>query len=170
MNPDLRVRKPTVAEDGWRHDKPMSLGQSLLESIRSGNSYIYWEYDDAKITVDVEVSDRLAMLLRSIYLLGGKHATMPFLLRNRVQALIDRLIWFDSSLRLIEWDQISNVAQIRGRPDKCAGMPPQYFEMIVDHYPSILVHRRSGNETIPFHISNDGFVKLIDEIVRIVRP
>ena len=147
----------------------MSLGQRLLEPIGSGSLHIDWECDEANIIVDVEVSDRLAMLLRSIYVLGGKRAARPFLLKKHAQALIDRLTWLDSSLRLIEWDQISNTAQIRGRPDTREGMPPEYFEIIVDHCPSILLHRRSGNETTPFHISNDCFVTLIDEMVRIVR-
>ena len=93
----------------------------------------------------------------------------PFLLKKKAQALIDRCTYLDSSLRLIEWDQISNIAQIRGRPDTVEGMPPQYFEILVDRCPSILLHRRSANETIPFHISNECFVRLIDEMARIIR-
>ena len=146
----------------------MSLGQRLLEPIRSGCSHIDWECEDAEVIVDVEVSDRLAMLVRSIYVLGRKRDLTPLLLKKQAQAVIDRLIYLNTGLRLIEWDRISNQLQVRGRPDRADGTP-QYFEIIIDRSPSILLQRRSGRETIPFHISNDCFVRLIDDLVRIVR-
>ena len=147
----------------------MPLGQQLLEAIRSGCLQIDQQCHDVNVIVDVEVSDRLAMLVRRIYVRGGKREATPLLLKKQAQAVIDRLTYLDSSLRLIEWNQESNIVQIRGRPDTAEGMPPQYFEIIVDRYPSILLHRRWANETIPFHISNECFVRLIDEMVRIVR-
>lgn len=109
------------------------------------------------------------MLMRRICVYGGKREATPLVLKKQAQAVIDRLTYLDSTLRLIEWDRISNIVQIRGRPDKTDGVPPQFFEIIIDRYPSILLHRRAANETIPFHISNDCFVRLIDDLVRIVR-
>ena len=147
----------------------MPLGRQLIESIQSGHFHIDQRCDDVNVVVDVETSDRLAMLVRRIYVQGSKDQTKPFLLKKKVQALINRLTYLDSTLRLIEWDQISNAAQIRGRPDAGEGRTPQYFEIIIDGYPSISLLRRSATETIPFHISNECFVRLIEEMVRILR-
>ena len=146
----------------------MSLGQQLLEPIRSGSSHIDWECEDAEVIVDVEVSDRLAMLVRSICILGRKRDAAPSLLKKQAQAVIDRLTYLDTTLQLIEWDRISNMVQRRGRPDRADPMP-QYFEIIIDRSPSILLHRRCAQETIPFHISNDCFVRLVNDLVKIVR-
>jgi hypothetical protein len=44
-----------------------------------------------------------------VYVLRGKRAATPFLMKKQVQALIDRLTYLDSSLRLAEWDQISHI-------------------------------------------------------------
>jgi hypothetical protein len=119
--------------------------------------------------VDVEVSDQLAMLVRRIYVSGGTREATTLLLKKQAQAVIDRLAYLDGGLQLIEWNQVSNIVQLRGRPDTAEGMAPQYFEIIVDRCPSILLHRRSGTGTIPFQISNERFARLIDDLVRIVR-
>jgi hypothetical protein len=145
------------------------LGERLLEPIRSGCSHVDWQSDDAEIVVDVEVSDRLGMLARRVCVYGGKPEASPSALKKRAQAVIDRLTYLDSTLRLIEWDHLSNMAQIRGRQDKTGGVQPQFFEIILGNDPSILLHRRLGNESIPFYISNECFVRLIDELVSIVR-
>jgi hypothetical protein len=145
----------------------MRLGERLLEPIRSGCSHVDWQSDDAEIVVDVEVSDRLGMLARRVCVYGGKPEPSPSALKKRSQAVIDHLTYLDSTLRLIEWDHLSNTVQIRGRPDKTNGVQPQFFEIICGHDPSILLHRRLGNETIPFYISNESFVRLIDDLVSI---
>jgi hypothetical protein len=146
----------------------MRLGEQLLEPIRSGCSHVDWQADDAEIVVDVEASDWLGMLAERICVYGGKPAATPAAIKKRAQAVIDRLTFLDSTLRLIEHDQISNKIQIRGRPDKRSGIQVQFFEIILGHDPAILLHRRSANETIPFYISNECFVRLIDELVSIV--
>jgi len=147
----------------------MRLGERLLEPIRSGSLHVDWQSDDAEIIVDVDVSDRLGMLARRICVYGGKPEATPSALKKRAQAVIDRLAFLDSTLRLIELDHFSNMAQIRSRPDKSSGIAPQFFEIILGHDPSILLHRRSANDTIPFYISNECFVRLVDELVSIVR-
>jgi hypothetical protein len=147
----------------------MPLGEQLLEPIRSGCLHVDWQSNDAEIVVDVEVSDRLGMLLRRVCVYGGKPEATPSALKKRAEAVIDRLTFLDSTFRLIEWDHLSNMAQIRGRPDKTSGIQLQFFEIILGHDPSLLLHRRSANETIPFYISNECFVRLIDELVSIVR-
>ena len=147
----------------------MSLGEKLLGPIWAGSLHVHWQSEDVNVDVEVEVSDRLSMLVRRMYVLETKRDATPLRLKKQAQAAIGRLTYLDTSFRLIEWDQISNMLQIRGRPDRAEGVPPQYFEIIIDRSPSILLHRRSGQETIPFHISNDCFVRLIDDLVRIVR-
>jgi hypothetical protein len=147
----------------------MQLGQQLLEPIRSGCSHIHWQSDDVEIVVDIEVSDRLGMLVQSISVYGSKSEVTPSVLKKQAREVIDSLSYLDSNLRLIEWDRVSNILQIRGRPDKTEGRPVQFFEIIIDRQLSILLHRRSANEIISFHLSNECFVRLIDELVRIVR-
>jgi hypothetical protein len=146
----------------------VSLGQRLLEPIRSGCSHIDWASEDAEAIVDIEVSDRLTMLMGSIYVLGNKPVTEPLIMKQP-QAVIDRLAYLGGSLRLIEWDQISQMIQMRGRPERADGKPPEYFEIIIDRTPSILLHRRCAQETIPFLVSIDRFVRLVDDLVRIVK-
>ena len=147
----------------------MALGRQLLEPIRSGCTHIDWQSDDVEIVVNVEISDRLGMLVQSICVYGSNTEPAPSVLKKRAQAVTDGLPYLDSNLRLIEWDRVSNTLQIRGRPDKAEGRPVEFFEIIIDRQPSILLHRRSANETIPFHLSNECFVRLVDELVRIVR-
>jgi hypothetical protein len=147
----------------------MSLGDKLLESIRAGSLHVNWQSEDVNVDVEVEVSDRLSMLIRRICVLGAQRDATPLMLKKQAQGAIDRLTYLDSSLRLIEWDQISNMVQVRGRPDRSPGAPPQYFEIIIDRSPSILLHRRCAHETTPFHVSTDCFVRLIDDLVQIVR-
>jgi hypothetical protein len=131
--------------------------------------HIDWHSQDAEIAVDVEVADRLGMLARRVCVYAGKAEATPSGLKKRVQAVIDRLTFLDSTLKLIEWDRLSNMAQMRGRPDKTSGIQLQFFEIIFAHDPSLLLHRRLANETIPFYMSNECFVRLIDELVSIVR-
>ena len=69
----------------------MSLGQQLLEPIRSGSSHIDWECEDAEVIVDVEVSDRLAMLVRSISVLGRKRDPSPSPLKKQAQTAVSQL-------------------------------------------------------------------------------
>ncbi len=147
----------------------MSLGQRLLEPIQSGCTHIDWASEDVEVIVDVDLSDQLAMLMRSVYVVGSKSDVTPLLLKKQAQAVIDRLSYLDASLRLVEWDRISNMVQMRGRPDKADGALPQYFEIIIDRTPSILLHRRCAHEAIPFVISTECFVRLVDDLVQIVR-
>jgi len=163
----LSVTEDEMHDERMRMTR-MRLGEQLLEPIRSGCSHIDWQSDDAEIVVDVEVSDRLGMLARRLCVYGGKPEAASSALK-RAQAVIDRLAFLDSTLRLIEWDRLSNMAQIRGRPDETSGIQIQFFEIILGHDPSLLIHRRSAQETIPFYISNECFVRLIDELVSIVR-
>jgi len=141
----------------------------LLEPIRSGCLHVSWQSDDVEIVIDLEDSDRLGLLLRRICIYDDKLEGMRSILRKRAQVVIDRLTYLDNSFRLIECDEFSNVAQIRSRPDKADRTSPQFFEIILGHEPAILLHRRSGNDPIPFYVSTECFVRFVDDLVSIAR-
>ena len=129
----------------------MSLGEKLLEPIRAGSLHVHWQSEDVNVDVEVEVSDRLSMLIRRICVLGTQRDTTPLLLKKQAQAAIDRLTYLDSRFRLIEWDQISNMVQIRGRPDRAAGraatvLRDHHRSLSLDFAPSPL---GSGNCPLP---------------------
>jgi hypothetical protein len=147
----------------------MRLGERLLEPIRSGYLHISWQSDDLEIVIDVEDSDRLGLLLRRVCIYRGKLESTASTIKQRALVVIDRLTYLDNSLRLIEFDEVSNVAQIRSRPDKTDRTSPKFFEIILGHEPAILLYRRSGNDTIPFYVSTECFVRLIDDLVDIAR-
>ena len=146
----------------------MVLEQQLLEHIRPGSSNIHRQFGDVKVAVELEASNQSGMLVRNIRLYGGTPEASPSVLKKRAEAVIDRLTRFNSNLRLMEWDRISNILRIRFRPEKADDGPVQFFEIIIDREPLITLHRLWADATIPFHVSSECFARLIDELVRIV--
>src|SRR6266436_5434026 len=71
--------------------------------------------DDIKITTDIEATDQLGMLVRRIQM----EAPVKGDLRKQAVAILEKVTYLGSELKLIEVDGVSEAAQIRSKkPDE----------------------------------------------------
>ena len=111
--------------------------------------------DDIKITTDIEATDQLGMLVRRIQL----EAPLKGDLRKQAGAIIDRITYLGSELKVIEVDGVSDAVQIRSKKPGEDG----FLEVILrrGNYLSL---ERKGN---PLHISKGDFDRLVRDLKEI---
>jgi hypothetical protein len=111
--------------------------------------------DDIKITTDIEATDQLGMLVRRIQL----EAPLKGDLRKQAGAIIDRITYLGSELKVIEVDGMSEAVQIRSKKPAEDG----FLEVILrgGNYLSL---ERKGK---PLHISRRDFERLVRDLKEI---
>src|SRR5215471_488548 len=111
--------------------------------------------DNIKITTDIEATDQLGVLVRRIQL----EAPLKGDLRKQSAAIIERITYLGSELKVIEIDGVSQAVQIRSKKPAEDG----FLEVILrgGNYLSL---ERKGK---PLHISKGDFDKLIKDLKEI---
>ena len=117
------------------------------------------EIEGIKITVDLEASDTLAALLKSMRVEGA--VKRPERLRDQARAIVDGVTYLDGELALIEVDGVANAVQIRSK--KPAG--GRFVEVILRGGNLITIEAKGP----PVHVSQENLQRLTDLLVGIVR-
>ena len=112
--------------------------------------------DDIKVTADIAATDQLGMLLNRVQL----QAPRPRDLKKQAAAIVEKIDYLGSELKVIEVDGVSNAVQIRSKKPTAEG----YIEIIL----------RGGNylslesKGSPLHLSKSVCERLIEDLKRIL--
>ena len=112
--------------------------------------------DDIKVTADIAATDQLGMLLNRVQL----QALRPRDLKKQAAAIVEKIDYLGSELKVIEVDGVSNAVQIRSRKPTAEG----YIEIIL----------RGGNylslesKGSPLHLSKSVYERLIEDLKKIL--
>jgi hypothetical protein len=108
--------------------------------------------DDVKVTADIEAEDQLGMLVRSVKL----EALRPGDLRRQATAIVEKIDYLGSDLKVIEVDGVSNAVQIRSRKPLADG----FIEIILRGGNFLSLERKGA----PLHISKSDYERLIRDL------
>ena len=108
--------------------------------------------DDVKVTADIEAEDQLGMLVRGVKL----EALRPGDLRRQAKAIVEKIDYLGSDLKVIEVDGVSNAVQIRSRKPLADG----FIEIILRGGNFLSLERKGA----PLHISKSDYERLIRDL------
>jgi hypothetical protein len=111
--------------------------------------------DNIKITTDIEASDQLGMSVRRIVL----EAPIKGDLRKQAAAVVEKITYLGSELKVIEVDGVSDAAQIRSKKPAEDG----FVEVILRKGNYLSLERKGA----PLHIAKADFDKLIEDLKEI---
>lgn len=112
--------------------------------------------DEVKVTTDIESADLLGMLVRRIQLESPRKGD----LRKQAEAVVEKITYLGSELKVIEVDGVSNAVQIRSRKPAEDG----YVEIILRGGNFLSLERKPA----ALHISKGDFEKLVRELTEIM--
>ena len=113
--------------------------------------------DEVRITTDVEASDQLGMLVRRVQMESLRQGD----LRKQAAAVVEKISYLGSELKLVEVDGISDAVQIRSKKPAEDG----FVEVILRRGNYLSLERKGS----PLHISKDDFERLIRDLTEILR-
>jgi hypothetical protein len=111
--------------------------------------------DEVKVTTDIEATDQLGMLVRRVQL----EALRPGDLRKQAAAVVEKIDYLGSDLKVVEVDGISNSVQIRSKKPAEDG----FIEIILRSGTRLSLERKGA----PLHISKGDFERLIRDLKEI---
>ena len=111
--------------------------------------------DEIKVTADIEATDQLGMLVRRIQM----ETAVKGDLRKQAAAIVEKLTYLGSELKLIEVDGVSDAVQIRSKKPAEDG----FVEVVLRHGNSLSLERKGA----PLHISKGDFEKLVKDLKEI---
>jgi hypothetical protein len=112
--------------------------------------------DEVKITTDVEASDQLGMLVRRVRMESPHKGD----LRKQAAAVVEKITYLGSELKLVEVDGVSGAVQIRSKKPAEDG-----FVEVILRQGNYLSLERKGS---PLHISKGDFERLIRDLKEIL--
>src|SRR5436190_17869139 len=112
--------------------------------------------DELKITTDIEATDQLGLLVRRIQV----EAPVKGDLRKQAAAIVEKITYLGSELKVIEVDGVSNAVQIRSKKPAENG----YVEVILRGGNFLSLERKPE----ALHISKGDFERLIQELTEIM--
>ena len=112
--------------------------------------------DEIKVTTDIEATDQLGMLVRRIQL----EAPVKGDLRKQAAAVVDRITYLGSDLKVIEVDGVSDAVQIRSKKPAEDG----FVEVILRRGNYLSLERKGA----ALHISKSDFEKLLLDLKEIL--
>lgn len=111
--------------------------------------------DEINVTADIEASDQLGLLLRKVTLESPRRGN----LKNQAQAIVDRITYLGTELKVIEVDGVSNAVQIRSKKPTDG-----YVEVILRGGNYLSLERKPTS----LHISKGDYERLIKELSEIL--
>src|SRR5256886_10675380 len=111
--------------------------------------------DELKITTDIEATDQLGLLVRRIQV----EAPVKGDLRKQAAAIVEKVTYLGSELKVIEVDGVSDAVQIRSKKPAEDGFVEPFLRR--GNYLSLL---RRGT---PLHISKGDFERLMRDLKEI---
>ncbi len=111
--------------------------------------------DEIKITTDIEATDQLGMLVRRIQM----EAPLKGDLRKQAAAIIEKITYLGSELKVIEVDGVSDAVQIRSKKPLEDG----FVEVVLRRGNYLSLERKGA----PLHISKSDFDRLVRDLKEI---
>jgi hypothetical protein len=111
--------------------------------------------DEVKITTDIEATDQLGMLVRSIQVEAPHKGD----LRKQTTAIIEKITYLGSELKVIEVDGVSDAVQIRSKKPAEDG----FIEVVLRRGNYLRLERKGS----ALHISKGDFDRLIRDLKEI---
>lgn len=112
--------------------------------------------DDVKVSADIEATDQLGMLVRRVQ----AEALRKGDLRKQAGAVVEKITYLGSELKLIEVDGVSNAVQIRSKKPEKDG----YIEVILRDGNYLRLEKKGA----PLHVSRGDFEKLVRDLKQIL--
>ena len=112
--------------------------------------------DEVKVTTDIEASDQLGMLLRRVQMESPRKGD----LRKQAAAVVEKISYLGSELKLVEVDGVSDAVQIRSKKPAEDG----FVEVILRRGNYLSLERKGS----PLHISKGDFERLIRDLKEIL--
>src|SRR5262249_16317325 len=108
--------------------------------------------DEIKVTSEIEATDQLGMLLKRLQL----ETTQGGDLRKQAAAIVEKIDYLGSELKVIEVDGVSNAVQIRSRKPAADG----FVEIVLRGGTYLSLERKGA----PLHISKSDYERLIRDL------
>jgi hypothetical protein len=112
--------------------------------------------DEIKVTTNIEATDQLGMSVRHIQM----EAPLKGDLRKQAAAIVEKITYLGSELKVIEVDGVSNAVQIRSKKPAEDG----FVEVVLRRGNFLSLERKGA----PLHISKSDFEKLIKDLKEIL--
>jgi len=112
--------------------------------------------DEVKVTTDIEATDQLGMLVRRVQVESLRKGD----LRKQAAAVVEKITYLGTELKVIEVDGVSDAVQIRSKKPAEDG----YVEVILRRGNYLSLERKGS----PLHISKGDFDKLIKDLTGIL--
>src|SRR5688572_26965450 len=122
------------------------------------------DIEGVKVTVELEASDTLAVLLKSMRVEGAPKQTGAATLREQSRAIVDEITYLDGELALIEVDGTANAVQIRSRKPSPQENGVRFVEVVLRNGNLITVETKGAS----VHLSHENLGKLKDTLVKLV--
>jgi len=111
--------------------------------------------DDVKITTDIEATDQLGLLLKSVKVESLRKGD----LQKQAKAIVEKITYLGCELKVIEVDAVSNAVQIRSKKPVEDG----FIEIILRGGNWLSLERKPA----ALHISKGDFEKLIRHLAEL---
>jgi hypothetical protein len=111
--------------------------------------------DEIEVTTDIEATDQLGMLVRRIQM----ETPLKGDLRKQAGAIIEKITYLGSELKVIEVDGVSDAVQIRSKKPAEDG----FVEVVLRRGNYLSLERKGA----PLHISKGDFERLIKDLKEI---
>ena len=108
--------------------------------------------DEVKVTTDIEATDQLGMLVRRVQVESLRKGD----LRKQAAAVVEKITYLGTELKVIEVDGVSDAVQIRSKKPAEDG----YVEVILRRGNYLSLERKGS----PLHISKGDFERLIRDL------
>ena len=111
--------------------------------------------DEVKVTTDIEATDQLGMLVKGVRMESPRPSDLSDL-RQQAAAIVEKIDYLGSELKVVEVDGVSNAVQIRSRKPAADG----FIEIILRGGNFLSLERKGA----PLHISKGDFERLIRDL------
>ena len=112
--------------------------------------------DEVKVTTDIEATDQLGMLVRRVRLEAPRKGD----LKKQAAAVVEKITYLGTELKVIEVDGVSHAVQIRSKKPAEDG----FIEVVLRGGDYLSLERKGA----PLHISKGDFEKLIKDLKEIL--
>ena len=111
--------------------------------------------DEFKVSAEIEATDQLGMLIRRLEIRSPRRGDV----RQQAGAIVEKVHYLGSDLKVIEVDTVSNAVQIRSKRPSATG----FIEIILRNGDYLSLEKKIS----PLHISKDDYEKLLRDLKEI---
>jgi hypothetical protein len=126
--------------------------------MESGELKVHDEFDGVRVSVELEAVDQLAVLLKRITMEAPSRRGS---LQNQARAVVEKLTYLGSGLKVVEVDGVANAAQIRSAKPEDDG----YVEVVLRGGNSVSLEKRPAGA---LHLSKANWKRLVGDLAEVL--